>query len=56
MYQGQTPQSFNIKLLQDSYRACLSSEQKEILSDACKIIVESGHAVKLVRGELYNIK
>lgn len=30
MYQGQTPQSFNIKLLQDSYRA-LSSEQKEIL-------------------------
>lgn len=31
MYQGQTPQSFNIKLLQDSYRA-LSSEQKEILS------------------------
>lgn len=55
MYQGQTPQSFNIKLLQDSYRA-LSSAQKEILSDACKIIVESGHAVKLVRGELYNIK
>lgn len=31
MYQGQTPQSFNIKLLQDSYRA-LSSAQKEILS------------------------
>ena len=28
MYQGQTPQSFNIKLLQDSYRA-LSSEQKK---------------------------
>lgn len=35
MYQGQTPQSFNIKLLQDSYRA-LSSEQKEILSDHVK--------------------
>lgn len=34
MYQGQTPQSFNIKLLQDSYRA-LSSEQKEILSIRC---------------------
>lgn len=30
MYQGQTPQSFNIKLLQDSYRA-LSSEQKRNL-------------------------
>ncbi|CDR61654.1 D-ribitol-5-phosphate cytidylyltransferase [Staphylococcus schweitzeri] len=55
MYQGQTPQSFNIKLLQESYEA-LSYAQKEILSDACKIIVESGHAVKLVRGELYNIK
>ena len=55
MYQGQTPQSFNIKLLQESYDA-LSNAQKEILSDACKIIVESGHPVKLVRGELYNIK
>ncbi|WP_251352898.1 2-C-methyl-D-erythritol 4-phosphate cytidylyltransferase, partial [Staphylococcus aureus] len=50
MYQGQTPQSFNIKLLQESYDA-LSNAQKEILSDACKIIVESGHPVKLVRGE-----
>lgn len=30
MYQGQTPQSFNIKLLQDSYRA-LSSEQKNLI-------------------------
>ncbi|MBN4916954.1 2-C-methyl-D-erythritol 4-phosphate cytidylyltransferase, partial [Staphylococcus sp. EG-SA-23] len=55
MYQGQTPQSFNIKLLQDSYRA-LSSAQKEILSDACKIIVETNKPVRLVKGELYNIK
>lgn len=30
MYQGQTPQSFNIKLLQDSYRA-LSSAQRNLI-------------------------
>lgn len=40
MYQGQTPQSFNINLLKESY-AQLSDEQKSILSDACKIIVET---------------
>ena len=38
MYQGQTPQSFNIELLRNSYDA-LSVEDKEILTDACKILV-----------------
>ncbi len=28
MYQGQTPQSFNIKLLQDSYRALVVNKKK----------------------------
>ncbi|HGX1290268.1 TPA: D-ribitol-5-phosphate cytidylyltransferase, partial [Staphylococcus aureus] len=55
MYQGQTPQSFNINLLKESY-AQLSDEQKSILSDACKIIVETNKPVRLVKGELYNIK
>ncbi|MFM9745551.1 2-C-methyl-D-erythritol 4-phosphate cytidylyltransferase, partial [Streptomyces brasiliscabiei] len=36
MYQGQTPQSFNIKTLVESYNA-LTDAQKETLSDSCKI-------------------
>ena len=31
MYQGQTPQSFNIKLLQDSYRALSSADRKSVV-------------------------
>lgn len=55
MYQGQTPQSFNINLLRDSYNA-LSEDDKKILTDACKILVVADKKVKLVLGELYNIK
>lgn len=55
MYQGQTPQSFNIELLRSNYNA-LSSERKQVLTDACKILVESKETVHLVDGELYNIK
>ncbi|MCI1859215.1 MAG: 2-C-methyl-D-erythritol 4-phosphate cytidylyltransferase [Sporolactobacillus sp.] len=55
MYLGQTPQSFNIKLLIDSYQS-LTSDQKKILTDACKICLLNGKKVRLVRGESYNIK
>jgi D-ribitol-5-phosphate cytidylyltransferase len=55
MYQGQTPQSFNIKRLMDYYRL-LDEEQKSILSDACKICLLQGDKVKLVMGEVFNIK
>lgn len=55
MYQGQTPQSFKINLLKESYNA-LPDNRKKILTDACKIIVETGGEVKLVEGEVYNIK
>lgn len=55
MYQGQTPQSFNIDLLRSNYNA-LSSERKQVLTDACKILIESNENVHLVDGELYNIK
>jgi len=55
MYQGQTPQTFNIKMLKDHYYS-LSTEQKAILSDACKICVLKGEKVKLVTGEVFNIK
>jgi len=55
MYQGQTPQSFRAMTLREQYTA-LSAEEREILTDACKILVMRGQPVRLVRGEVYNIK
>ena len=55
MYQGQTPQSFKAKLLRDSYNS-LTDGEKEILTDAAKILVMKGIKVKLVQGETFNIK
>ncbi len=55
MYQGQTPQSFHIKKLVDHYYS-LTKEQKEILTDACKICALKGDKVRIVRGEVFNIK
>ncbi|KRG08339.1 D-ribitol-5-phosphate cytidylyltransferase [Staphylococcus sp. NAM3COL9] len=55
MYQGQTPQSFNINLLRNSYNE-LSNGDKKIMTDACKILVVANKSVRLVMGELYNIK
>ncbi|MCS0543065.1 D-ribitol-5-phosphate cytidylyltransferase, partial [Aeromonas veronii] len=55
MYQGQTPQSFHIKTLVDYYNQ-LTNEQKEILTDACKILSLFGEKVKIVKGEVFNIK
>lgn len=55
MYQGQTPQSFNIKLLIRFFDS-LTDDEKNILTDACKALVIKGTDVYLVRGEVYNIK
>lgn len=55
MYQGQTPQSFNIKKLVKYYNS-LDNMQKTILTDACKICALHGEKVKIVRGEVFNIK
>ncbi|SHK18208.1 IspD/TarI family cytidylyltransferase [Tepidibacter formicigenes] len=55
MYLGQTPQSFNIKKLVKLYNS-LSDEEKSILTDAAKIFVVKGEEVKLVEGEVFNIK
>lgn len=55
MYQGQTPQSFKAKLLRDTYND-LSAEEKNILTDAAKILVMKGMDVRLVQGETFNIK
>lgn len=55
MYQGQTPQSFNIKELIKVYNS-LKEEEKEILTDACKMFLLKKKNVKIVNGETYNIK
>lgn len=55
MFQGQTPQSFKISLLKELYDD-LSDEEKEILTDACKICVVRDVPVKLIQGEVSNIK
>lgn len=55
MYQGQTPQSFNIKLIKDLYSK-LKPKQKENLTDACKICVINDVPVKLIQGEVLNMK
>jgi len=55
MYQGQTPQSFKIDKLKILYNK-LTDEEKEILTDACKIFSINGEKVFLVDGEATNIK
>lgn len=55
LYQGQTPQTFKALKLRDMYND-LSSEEKEILTDAAKIFVIKGQQVQLIDGETFNIK
>lgn len=55
MYQGQTPQSFQISLLKRLYEA-LTPKEKEMLTDACKICVVRDVPVYLVKGETANLK
>lgn len=55
MYQGQTPQSFRISLLKRLYGS-LSTEEKAVLTDACKICVVRNTPVELVQGEVSNLK
>ena len=55
MYQGQTPQSFKALKLKEIYNS-LTAEEKDILTDAAKILVLKGENVALVDGETFNIK
>ncbi|VEG71534.1 2-C-methyl-D-erythritol 4-phosphate cytidylyltransferase [[Pasteurella] aerogenes] len=55
LYQGQTPQTFRMQEFLELYYA-LSEEQKEILTDACKIFVINSKNVALAKGEYSNIK
>lgn len=54
-YQGQTPQSFRCKDFLNLYNS-LTSEEKQILTDACKIFVIKGREVALAKGEYSNLK
>lgn len=54
-YQGQTPQSFNIKKLYNLINS-LTEEESNILTDACKIFTLKDEDVHLVEGEVTNIK
>jgi len=54
-YQGQTPQSFNIKKLFNLINS-LTEEETNILTDACKIFTLKDEDVHLVHGEVTNIK
>lgn len=55
MYQGQTPQTFKVEELMQTYNS-LTEQEKEILTDAAKIYVLKNKKVKIVNGETYNIK
>lgn len=55
LYQAQTPQCFKAKKLKELYSS-LTKEEKEILTDACKIYVLLGYDVHLVMGDVCNIK
>lgn len=55
LYQGQTPQTFRMLDFMSLYSS-LTDDQKEILTDACKIFVISGKDVALANGEYSNIK
>lgn len=55
MYQGQTPQSFQIDLLKELYQS-LDEQEKAVLTDACKMAVVRDRKVYLVKGEPSNLK
>ena len=55
MFQGQTPQTFRLKELVSIYNS-LSNDEKEILTDACKIYTLKNKRVGYVKGEIYNLK
>ena len=55
MYQGQTPQSFKISLFRQIYQD-MDEQTRAELTDACKVFVEAGYPVRLVIGDVTNIK
>ncbi len=55
LYQAQTPQCFSALKLRELYSS-LTDEEKDILTDGCKIYLLKGYNVHLVSGHVSNIK
>jgi 2-C-methyl-D-erythritol 4-phosphate cytidylyltransferase len=55
LYQAQTPQCFGALKLRELYNN-LNEDEKNILTDGCKIYLLKGYPVHLVNGEVSNIK
>lgn len=55
MFQAQTPQSFNIMNLIETYNS-LNDKQKSQLTDTCSIFTIKGLPVQIVEGDRNNIK
>lgn len=55
LFHGQTPQSFNVKLLLDLYKQ-MTEDEFEIYTDACSVFTKNGKKVYLVTGDRNNIK
>ena len=55
LYQAQTPQCFGALKLRELYNS-LSDEDKDILTDGCKIYLLKGYDVHLIVGHVSNIK
>lgn len=55
LYQGQTPQSFQMSLLKKLYND-LTNDEKAVLTDACKICTVRGVDVHMVQGDVSNLK
>jgi 2-C-methyl-D-erythritol 4-phosphate cytidylyltransferase len=53
---GQTPQVFRRELLEKAYEAAISDKYARVSDDADLVSEYTGHKVKIVRGEDYNIK
>ena len=54
-YQGQTPQSFRVKLFEEVYNA-MTEEELKIVTDACKMFMLKGYPVYLAEGHVSNFK
>ena len=55
LYRAQTPQNFDITLL-DKYYNELDDEQKSKLTDTCSIFTAKGEKIHIVEGDAINIK
>ena len=54
-YQGQTPQSFQYKLIVDAHSYCLENHIKNATDD-CQLVMKYGQKVALVIGDQFNFK